>query len=348
MDDRHLMMSIGDFARASGLTAKALRLYDETGLLEPAEVDEFTGYRWYAAAQLDRARLVAHLRLAGMPLARIRVVADLPARAAAAELTSYWRQVEADTATARRLVADLVAALTAKEHDMSITGTIHPEAAVRTGIGARETQEDAVRTGGGLYAVADGVGAVQGVSRVAIDALAEPAPGGDPLALLDEGLAQAAAAVAEHYPDLPEAASTLTAVVLLPGRAVSAHVGDSRLYLVRDGSLTRLTRDHTLVQTLVDEGRLTVDEARSDDRRVLLNRAVAAGSPYAPDLAVHATQPGDRLVLTTDGVHGRVEPAALATLLVADASPDDVAASVEAAVLAGEADDNYAVLVVDI
>jgi PPM family protein phosphatase len=196
--------------------------------------------------------------------------------------------------------------------------------------------------------VADGVGAVQGVSRVALDALAEPAPGGDPLALLDEGLAQAAAAVAEHYPDLPEAASTLTAVVLLPGRAVSAHVGDSRLYLVRDGSLTRLTRDHTLVQTLVDEGRLTADEARSDDRRVLLNRAVAAGSPYAPDLAVHATQPGDRLVLTTDGVHGRVEPAALATLLVADGGPDDVAAAVEAAVLAGEADDNYAVLVVDI
>ena len=119
---RMRLMSIGDAARASGLSAKALRLYDETGLLPPAEVDPVTGYRWYAAEQLDRARLVARLRLAGMPLARIRVVADLAGRsrrAAAAELTSWWRQVEADTVSARALVADLVAELDEKEHDMS-------------------------------------------------------------------------------------------------------------------------------------------------------------------------------------------------------------------------------------
>ena len=116
------MMSIGDFARASGLTAKALRLYDETGLLEPAEVDEFTGYRWYAAAS---STAPGWWRTCGWPGCRSRGSGSWPtcrARAAAAELTSYWRQVEADTATARRLVADLVAALTAKEHDMSITG----------------------------------------------------------------------------------------------------------------------------------------------------------------------------------------------------------------------------------
>jgi PPM family protein phosphatase len=75
-------MSIGDFARATGLTAKALRLYDEMGLVRPAEVDEYSGYRYYRDDQLDRARLVARLRLIGMPLDRIRVVADLPCGAA--------------------------------------------------------------------------------------------------------------------------------------------------------------------------------------------------------------------------------------------------------------------------
>ncbi|WP_323793315.1 MerR family transcriptional regulator [Nocardioides sp.] len=343
-------LSIGDFARATGLSAKALRLYDEMGLLVPAEVDAFTGYRRYAPAQLDRARLVARLRLAGMPLARIRLVADLPPDSAAAELTSYWRQVEADTGSAGRLVAELVRELRRQERDMTVNNefTTHPEAAVRLGIGGRDTQEDAVRVGAGLYAVADGVGAVRGVASVALEALTEPVPGDDALAVLDAGVSRAARAIADHFPDQAEAATTLTVVVLDGERLVSAHVGDSRLYLVRGGSLTRLTRDHTLVQTLVEEGRLTAEEARNDERRVVLNRAVAATAGYAPDLAVHATEPGDRLVLTTDGVHGRVDPAALAGLLLTEASADDVAGAVVDVVEAAGADDNYAVLVVDL
>ena len=66
-----LMMSIGEFARLSRLSPKALRLYDELGLLPPAEVDPDSGYRWYAAGQLDSARLVASLRQIGLPLAQI-------------------------------------------------------------------------------------------------------------------------------------------------------------------------------------------------------------------------------------------------------------------------------------
>lgn len=344
-------MGIGDFARAAGLSAKALRLYDEMGLLVPAAVDASSGYRRYAPAQLGRARLVARLRLAGMPLARIRVVADLGPAAAAAELTSYWRQVEADTATARRLVADLVSELDRQEKQMTISSTIThqtPAHAVRLGVGARDSQEDAVRVGAGLYAVADGVGDARGVAPVALEALAEPTPGDDALAVLDAGVARAAQALADRFPGQAGAATTLTAVVLDSDRLVSAHVGDSRLYLVRGGSLTRLTRDHTVVQSLVEEGRLSAEEARSDERRVVLNRAVAPGSPYAPDLAVHALVPGDRLVLTTDGVHGRVDPAVLADLLLGGGSPEEVVTAVEDAVDAAGADDNYAVLVVDV
>lgn len=72
------LMAIGAFARASRLSAKALRLYDELGLLPPAYVDPASGYRFYDPAQLEQARLVAWLRRLGMPLARIRVIAGLP------------------------------------------------------------------------------------------------------------------------------------------------------------------------------------------------------------------------------------------------------------------------------
>jgi DNA-binding transcriptional MerR regulator len=78
------MVSIGEFSRLSRLSPKALRLYDELGLLVPAHVDAHTGYRWYAVTQLDQARLVASLRRAGVPLARIRQILALD-RASAAE-----------------------------------------------------------------------------------------------------------------------------------------------------------------------------------------------------------------------------------------------------------------------
>ncbi|WP_137294596.1 MerR family transcriptional regulator [Nocardioides dongxiaopingii] len=350
------LMTIGDVARASGLSAKALRLYDDSGLLVPVDVDPVTGYRRYAVDQLDRARLVARLRLAGVPLARIRVVADLverAPRAAAAELTSYWRQVEADTASAGALVADVVAALSTEEHPMTpthgTTSLTHPRAAARDGIGARRTQEDAVLVGDGVYAVADGIGeAADGLSAVVVARLAEVERTGDPVAALDAAVTAAAALVAERYADRPGAGCTLTAVVVTGDQAVLAHVGDSRAHLVRDGRLERLTRDHTVVQTLVDEGRLTAEEARLDERRVQLNRAIAVDGAYQPDLGVHALRPGDRVVLTTDGVHGRLAPAVLADLLVAGTGPDEVAAAVEAAVLEAGADDNYAVVVVDV
>jgi serine/threonine protein phosphatase PrpC len=103
-----------------------------------------------------------------------------------------------------------------------------------------------------------------------------------------------------------------------------------------------------VVQTLVDEGRLTAEEARLDDRRVQLNRAVAVGEWYLPDLAVHATRPGDRFVLTTDGVHGELDAVELAVLLMAGDPADAVADSVVRAVERTGADDNYVVVVVDL
>jgi PPM family protein phosphatase len=346
-------MSIGDFARATGLTAKALRLYDEMGLVRPAEVDEYSGYRYYRDDQLDRARLVARLRLIGMPLDRIRVVADLPCGARAAELTSYWRQVEADTTSRRAMVAVLVTALRTEEHHMSVTDTPAPAVASRTGIGGRDSQLDALLTGSRVFAVADGFGSDPQAAARALGGFAalDGATGAvDPLRLVDDAVGAAATAVGEHASggadDGP--GCTLTALVLVGTQAVIAHVGDSRAYLVRDGRLERLTRDHTYVQSLVDEGRLTEDEARSHRRRADLNRALVAGRAAPPDISLHAARPGDRFVLTTDGVHAVLAAARFAALLLEHRAPEEIVARVEAAVLEAGAPDNYAVVAVDL
>ena len=118
------VLTIGEFARASGLTAKALRLYDELELLTPAEVDPSNGYRFYVEEQLEQARLVARLRSAGVPLQRIAAIlgASTP-EAAADEVLSYWRQVEADRASARQVVTSLVALLKGQDDTMNPSPT---------------------------------------------------------------------------------------------------------------------------------------------------------------------------------------------------------------------------------
>lgn len=354
------MLTIGEFARASGLSAKALRLYDELGLLAPAEVDERNGYRYYAPEQVDPARLIARLRSAGVPLPRIATIVGADGEeAAAAELLSYWRQVEADTASAREVVVSLVAQMRGQHPAMNTTTATPARSAHRAGQGARDRQLDdlyptqhrisAQVAGQRLFVVADGFGDDDHAAGVAIDALAaldDALPGPDPLAALDAAVAHAAGAVAARPGET--GGTTLTALLLLGDRVLIAHVGDSRAYLVRDGSLERLTRDHTVVQSLVDEGRLTPDEAATAPDRTLLNRALGHDAPWAPDLAVRVIESGDRLVLTTDGVHGVLEPQHFADLVLAPTDPDTVAGVLETAVLAAGAPDNYGLVVVDV
>ena len=112
------LMGIGEFARLSRLSAKALRLYDDLGLLPPAQVDPDSGYRWYAAGQLDNARLVASLRQIGVPLAQIQLILGLEPEAAAAQVGAYWSEAEADHAARRDLAGYLVDRLTGKRNVM--------------------------------------------------------------------------------------------------------------------------------------------------------------------------------------------------------------------------------------
>ena len=102
------LMSIGRFSRASRLSLKALRLYAELGLLTPAHVDERSGYRYYAPAQLEHARLVSALRQLEMPLARITELLALPEGERARAVEEYWRGVEDEVGVKRQLLTGVL------------------------------------------------------------------------------------------------------------------------------------------------------------------------------------------------------------------------------------------------
>lgn len=345
------LMGIGDFAVATGLTAKALRLYDELEILPPAEVDPCNGYRRYAPEQLDVARLVARLRLIGMPLSRVRVMAHLEPAAALAELSAYWRQVEADTASRRELVASLVSELKAQEAPMSTTPTTHGwtvRVATRDQIGGRDTHQDAVHAGPSVFAVADGFGEGDRASRTAIEEVAaldtlDAVATGAALDELEAAVTRAGARIAEQA----AGGTTLTACWLHDGEVAVAHIGDTRLYRLRAGEVERLTRDHSMVTALIEEGRLTEEEARCHPDRVRLNRALAPEAPAEADLSVHDVRSGDRLVLTSDGVHAVLPAEELAEVL-GGGDPETVADRVVAAVEAAGAPDNFALVVADL
>ncbi|MFI9255576.1 MerR family transcriptional regulator [Streptomyces sp. NPDC053069] len=112
------LLTIGAFAARARLSAKALRLYDRLGLLAPAQVDEATGYRYYRADQVERARLVALLRQLDMPLARIAEVLGAEGAEAAGRLAAYWADVESRVAGQRTLAEYLRGRLSGRSSEM--------------------------------------------------------------------------------------------------------------------------------------------------------------------------------------------------------------------------------------
>jgi protein phosphatase len=139
--------------------------------------------------------------------------------------------------------------------------------------------------------------------------------------------------------------STFVGALLSPGEMTYVHVGDSRLYLFRDGVLTQLTRDHTLVQEFVDAGHLTIEMAQNHPYRGLLTRGLGVHDEVEPDTGICTLHPGDRLLLCTDGLTDMVDGHEIARLLGMPARADEVAGSlVEAANSAGGRD-NVSVIV---
>jgi serine/threonine protein phosphatase PrpC len=306
------LLTIGVFARAARLSPKALRLYDELGLLRPAAVDGESGYRFYAPAQLERARLIAWLRRLGMPLARIRHLCDLPTEEAAKEVADYWEQVLAQIAARGQLATFLLDYLKGRGtpvEDSAIMLGIRYVARSESGL-VRTSNDDTAYAGPRLLAVADGVRGSGGdrASAAAIDALKPletlAVPAEDLLGALAEAVNEADRAIGEIAASTPtgEAVTTLTALVWSGSRLALVHIGDTRAYLMREGELFQITHDHTYVQSLVDEGRLTTEEAASHPQRSLLARALTGTGGPQPDLSVHEAKAGDRYLLCSDGL----------------------------------------------
>ncbi|OKJ06782.1 MerR family transcriptional regulator [Kitasatospora sp. CB01950] len=348
------LLTIGAFARAARLSPKALRLYDELGLLRPAEVDPATGYRRYAPDQLEQARLVLWLRRLGMPLARIRLVLGLEPARAAEEVARYWESVRAETEARRELAALLVDHLSGKDPTMTdgTTGALRIRYAARTDAGlVRERNDDAAYAGDGLIAVADGMGPQGGgapAGAAAIDALKELAlPAGELLNALEDAVARIDGRVGAAS-ELPDAGTTLTAMLWSDAQLALVHIGDSRAYLLRGGDLFQLTHDHTLVQSMVDDGRLTLAEAASHPQRTLLVRALTGSGENRPDVSLHAARAGDRYLLCTDGLSRWVPDDALHSVLSAVAAPEQAVQQLVALANRAGGPDNIACAVADV
>ena len=148
-------------------------------------------------------------------------------------------------------------------------------------------------------------------------------------------------------PDIDGTSTTVVAGLLTGDDLVVAHVGDSRAYLLRDGLIQALTRDHSFVQSLVDEGRITEEEARTHPNRNLILRAVDGVHEPNPDTSVHALQPGDRLLFCSDGCCGVLDDAELAHLL-SSGSVDESASNLVNAALDAGSTDNVTVVVAEV
>jgi PPM family protein phosphatase len=170
---------------------------------------------------------------------------------------------------------------------------------------------------GRLAVVADGMGGHEGgqdASRIAVDAIQQiyaASPDGDPQALLAAAFREAHARIhqfAAAHPELHGMGTTATAVVLRANRLYYSHIGDSRLYLVRDGRITRLTRDHSYVGSLVESGFITSEEAETHPQRHILMAALGAGEEFSPEMPADPIPlvSGDVLLLCTDGLWGLV------------------------------------------
>ncbi len=125
------------------------------------------------------------------------------------------------------------------------------------------------------------------------------------------------------------------------------HVGDSRAYLFRNGEISQLTNDHTFVQTLIDEGRITEAEARVHPHRNLILKAIDGIHDLEPDLFVLELKLGDRLLLCSDGASGVLDAGRLADIL-SSGTPDYAAVELVRASLEAGSSDNVTCLVADV
>jgi protein phosphatase len=215
----------------------------------------------------------------------------------------------------------------------------------------REGNEDAylVDDATGLVAVADGMGghrAGEVASATALEALRAAVSGGRPLREAMEAANEAVFGKSLTDTGLRGMGTTLTAATVVSGGTVLVgHVGDSRAYLLHDGELQQVTVDHSLVEELVREGRLTADEAAVHPQRSIITRALGVDASVEVDVYSLELEAGDRLLLCSDGLTGMVQAETIAGILRREDDLTRAAAQlVDAANAAGGEDNITAVI----
>ncbi len=320
-------MAIGEFSGRSGLSAKRLRAYAAEGLLVPAAVDPSSGYRYYSPGQLADAQVIDALRQAGVPLAEIRSFMLQPSRE---QLEAWAGELQADANHRQGALALAHHLLAASE--VPIFPTTNPfskeefmptlRTAGRTDIGRlRENNEDAIVCSDRLALVADGMGGHPGgeiAAKVAAGVVPAVFTGGsvDELeaavraanwAVRDRAVAQAG---------LDGMGTTICAAGLLTnGRIALVNVGDSRAFLWRDGTLSQLTKDHSVTAELVQRGELREEEAPRHPHYGVLTRALGVGPHVEVDRKTVAIEEGDRIVVCSDGLFNELSGAEIASAM---------------------------------
>ncbi|UGQ15248.1 protein phosphatase 2C domain-containing protein [Yinghuangia sp. ASG 101] len=221
----------------------------------------------------------------------------------------------------------------------------------------REGNEDSGYAGPRLLAVADGMGGAAAGEVASSEVLStiveldEDLPGADLREALRGAVDRAndrLRVMIEDDPGLEGMGTTLTALLWAGTGLGLVHVGDSRAYLLRDGVLEQITQDHTWVQRLVDEGRITEEEAGHHPQRSLLMRALDGRGQVEPDLAVREARAGDRYLVCSDGLSGVVSRETMQDTLLALVDPRDAVQELIQLALRGGGPDNITCIVADI
>jgi PPM family protein phosphatase len=234
------------------------------------------------------------------------------------------------------------------------------DAAAHSSPGPRPENQDSAVAGPRVIALADGVGGNVGGSVASalvtswlapLDRLSLAAPPGPArLRQVIGGANIRLAAAIDVRSRLSGMATTLVAVLADEAGLTVAHIGDSRVYALRDGHLSQLTTDQTLVQTLLDGGYITAAEAAVHPQRSVVFAALQGGPADAAQLQVSSlsARPGDRVLLCSDGLSNVLPADDLRRLLGADENPTRVARNLVDAAVEAAASDNVTVVVADV
>ncbi len=231
--------------------------------------------------------------------------------------------------------------------------------AVRSDVGLlREGNEDSAYAGPHLLAVADGMGGYEAgevASAAVIKTVAPLDRMSMPESELIDAIAEAVTAakqslrgIVQADPAVGSMGTTLTAMLWSGATAAICHIGDSRAYLLRAGDLYQITRDHTFVQALIDQGRIRPDEAATHPNRSLLLRALDGRTDADPDLSLLTAEPDDRFLLCSDGLPVAVSDEQILQALADIGDPAAVVLELIELALRGGGPDNITCIVADV